>query len=208
MRINNTRIIVSLSLLCFLAGSAWAGGIKHPSNYGDPPNAITFEPCTTASQTVDGVIASCFQGTGGSPFDFLFTLALVTPSASTSITSVTFNLSDIADLDSADPFGLLEGDTADCAAMNIACTPAQITINDGSPLALGANTFTFTHFTGDLVATAYFGYDNTADAPSFTGAVLSGATTSTPEPSEIGVLIAAFGSLIFIRRKQLAKQNG
>jgi hypothetical protein len=200
---NLTRWIAPALLLCLAAGSAFAGGgIKHPSDYGSPPNPIAFQPCSTASQTVDGVIASCYTGTGGNPFDFLFTFALVTPSASTSITSVTFTLADLPS-----DYGLLEGTSSDCAAMNIACTPSAITINDASPLATGTgNTFTFTNFTGNLMATEYFSYSDTETAPSFTAATTS-STTATPEPGEAGFLIAAFSSLFFLRRRQQAKQN-
>lgn len=187
------------TLLLLAASSGWAAGIKHPSDYGSPPSAIDFTSC--GSTTINGVIADCFNGTGPSFNDFLFSFSLASPSASTTINSVTFTLSDIAYLDAANPYGLLEGTATDCAAMNIACTPASITLNGGTP-AIGSNTFTFTGFTGNLVATEYFGYDNAATgAPAFTGAITS-STTATPEPSEIGLLMAAFGSVIFFVRRR------
>jgi len=199
--------ILASTLILLAASSTWAAGIKHPSDYGSPPSAIDFTSC--GSTTENGVTANCFNGTGPSFNDFLFSFSLATPSASTSITSVTFTLADIADLQPVTPapgqFGLLEGTATDCAAMNIACTPASISINGPSPLALGSNTFTFTGFTGNLVATEFFAYENAATgAPVFTAATTS-STTATPEPSEIGVLMAAFGSVIFFVRR---RQNG
>lgn len=206
IRNGNLGFLGSALFAALLTSNAWAGGIKHPSDYGSPPSPIDFTSC--GSQTENGVIANCFNGTGPSVNDVLFTFALVTPSASTSITSVTFTLSDIADLDSANPYGLLEGTALDCSAMNISCTPPQITLNDGSPLALGSNTFTFTNFTGNLVATEYFGYDNAATGnPTFTAATTSTAT-STPEPSQIVLLTLAFGAVVFFVRRRQAKQNG
>jgi hypothetical protein len=196
---NSTRLITSFSCLCLLASSAWAVGIKHPSDYGDPPNAIDFPAC--GSTVVGLVVADCFAGTGGSSNDFLFTLSLQNPSATTSITSVAFSLADVPT-----DVGFLEGTASDCAAMNIACTPAQVTITNNPALA-SPITLDFSHFTGDLTATVYFAYADPATAPMFIGDT-TGSSVNTPEPSEIGLLIAAFGSLILVRRRQLAKQNG
>ena len=198
-----TRLTASVFFFCLLVSSGWANGIKHPSDYGSPPSPITFPSCGSVTQ--NGVVGSCFGGTGPGFNDFLFTFALQTPSASTDITSVTldfdFSPSDL----SPDPVGLLEGTTTDCEAMNIACTPPQVTV---SPLALvdGSNKFTFTNFTGDLTVTEYFSFNDTVTAPTFTGATTS-STTATPEPSEIGLLIAAFGSVIALRRRRQAKQS-
>jgi hypothetical protein len=91
--------------------------------------------------------------------------------------------------------------------MNIACTPTQVTITN-NPALVSPITLDFSNFTGDLSGkvTAYFAYADSATAPSFTGATTS-STTATPEPSEIGILIAAFGSLIALRRRKQAKQN-
>jgi hypothetical protein len=193
-----TRLTAVL-FFCLVASSAWAVGIKHPSDYGDPSTGITFTSC--GSQQNGLVIGDCFEGTGAGSNDFLFSFDLASPSASTSITSVTFNLTDVPS-----DFGLLEGDATDCASMNIACTPAQVTINDGAALAAGPNTFTFTNFTGNLTVTEYFSYSDPATAPSFTDATTS-SITATPEPSEIAFLLAAIGSTMVVRRRQQAKQN-
>ena len=198
MRNNSTRLITSFSFFCLLASSAWAAGIKHPSDYGFPPSPIDFPAC--GSTVVGLVVAECFEGTGPSPNDFLFTLSLENPAAATSITSVEFNLADVPT-----DVGLLEGLPADCAAMNIACTPAQVTITNNPALA-SPITLDFSNFTGDLTATVYFAYADQATAPTFTGDTTS-SSVNTPEPSEIGLLIAAFGSLIVVRRRQQAKQN-
>ena len=197
-----TRLTASAFFFCLLVSSGWANGIKHPSDYGDPSFPINFPACSPSSQTEDGVVASCFQGTGPSPNDFLFTFSLQNPSPSTSITSVTFTLADVPT-----DFGLLEGTPSDCASMNIACTPTQVTITN-NPALVSPITLDFSNFTGDLSGevTAYFAYADSATAPSFTGATTS-STTATPEPSEIGILIAAFGSLIALRRRKQAKQN-
>src|ERR1700683_2833036 len=161
MRNHSTRLITSLSFFCLLASSAWAGGgLKHPPDNGDPPNIIYFAAC--GSTVVGLVVADCFEGTGGSPDDFLFTLALSSPTASTSITSVEFTLADVPT-----GFGLLEGTTTDCAAMNIACTPAQVTITN-NPALSSPITLDFSDFTGDLMATVYFAYDSQVTAPTFT----------------------------------------
>ncbi|MGD0297395.1 MAG: PEP-CTERM sorting domain-containing protein [Bryobacteraceae bacterium] len=194
------RLIASVFFFCILASSAWAGGgIKHPSDYGSPPSPIDFTAC--GSQQEGPVIAQCFEGTGESPDDFLFTFSLQNPIASTMITSVKFSLADVPT-----DFGLLEGTPTDCAAMNIVCTPSQITISNNPPLA-SPITLDFSNFMGDLSATAYFAYSSTVPAPNFAGATTSSAVT-TPEPSEIGLLIAALASLIVVRQKQQAKQNG
>jgi hypothetical protein len=194
-----TRFIASAFFVCLLTGSAWANGIKHPSDYGSPPSPINFTPC--GSQLEDGVVASCFEGTGPSSNDFLFTFALQNPSALTSITSVTFTLTDVPT-----DFGLLKGTAADCGAMNIACTPAQVTIPGNQTPVIGANTFLFNNFTGDLQVTEFFAYANPATAPVFTAATTS-STTATPEPSEIGLLTVALATLIMVRRRQQTKQN-
>jgi hypothetical protein len=197
-----TRLIASAFFVCLLTGSAWANGIKHPSDYGSPPG-INLLPCATATQTVDGVVASCFQGSGLSPNDFLFTLALANPSPSTSISSVTFNFSDLADVPT--DFGLIEGTNTDpCSGMNVACLqpPTLVTITDGTPLGIGDNKFLFSNFTGDLSGkvTAYFSYGDSEQAPSFTAATTS-STTATPEPGELGLLTVALASLILVRRR-------
>jgi len=196
MRNKSTRLLTSLSFFCLLATSAFATGIKHPSDYGSPPSAIDFGSCGT--QQIGLVVADCFTGTGPSFNDFLFTLSLETPTASTSITSVQFTLADVPT-----DVGLVEGTPSDCSAMNIACTPAQITISNNPALA-SPITLDFSNFTGNLTATVYFAYSDTATAPVF-AADQTSSSVSTPEPSEIGILIAAFGCLIAARRKQLAK---
>jgi hypothetical protein len=199
MRNTFTRLLTSLSFFCLLASSAFAGGIKHPSDYGDPTTGITFGTC--GSTQIGLVIADCFTGTGAGGNDFLFTFSLQNPTASTSITSVSFTFADVPT-----DVGLLESETpGDCAKMNVACTPPQITITN-SPSLVSPITLDFANFTGDLMATAYFAYDSSSSAPIFTGDTTSGSTTSTPEPSEIGILIAAFGCLVAARRKQQAKQ--
>jgi hypothetical protein len=185
MRNKSIWLLTSLSSL-LLASSAFAAGVKHPSDYGEPPNPIIFPACGSA--VVNGVVADCFEGTGESQFDFLFTLSLQTPTAATSITSAQFTFTDVPT-----DVGLLEGDPADCGAMNISCTPAQITITN-NPALTSPITLDFSNFTGDLTATLYFAYDDQAAAPVFT-------TVNTPEPSEIGILIAAFGCLVAARRK-------
>jgi hypothetical protein len=148
------------------------------------------------------VVADCFEGTGPSPDDFLFTLALNSPIASTSITSVEFTLADVPT-----GFGLLEGTPTDCAAMDIACTPAQVTITN-NPALSSPITLDFSGFAGNLVSTVYFAYDSQATAPTFAGDTTASSVTSTPEPSELGLLIAGFGCLIALRRKQKQNQNG
>jgi hypothetical protein len=200
MRNNSTRLITSFSFFWLLASSAWAAGIKHPSDYGSPPSPIDFPSC--GSTVVGLVVADCFAGTGESSNDFLFTLSLQNPVATTSITSVEFSLADVPT-----DVGFLEGTPSDCAAMNIACTPAQVTITNNPALA-SPITLDFTNFTGDLTATVYFAYADPATAPTFNGDTTGSSVTTTPEPSEIGLLIAAFGSLILVRRRQQAKQNG
>jgi len=189
--------LVPVSLL--LVSSGFAAGVKHPSDYGEPPNKITFNPCGSA--VVNGVVADCFDGTGESEFDFLFTLSLQTPTAATSITSVKFTFDDVPT-----NVNFLEGNPSDCAAMNIACTPAQIGIGNNDPPYASPITLDFANFTGDLTATVFFAYDAQATAPLFTDATTAPSVT-TPEPSEIGILIAAFGCLVAARRKQLAKRN-
>jgi hypothetical protein len=201
MRNNSTRLITSFSFFCLLASSAWAAGIKHPSDYGSPPSPIDFPACGTPPMVVGLVVADCFAGTGESSNDFLFTLSLQNPVATTSISSVEFSLVDVPT-----DVGFLEGTPSDCAAMNIACTPAQVTITNNPALA-SPITLDFSNFTGNLTATVYFAYANPATAPTFTGDTTGSSVTTTPEPSEIGLLIAAFGSLIVVRRRQQAKLN-
>jgi hypothetical protein len=180
-----------VTVFLLLVSSGFAAGVKHPSDYGEPPNKITFNPC--GSSVLNGVVADCFEGTGESQFDFLFTLSLENPTAATSITSAQFTLTDLPK-----DAGFLEGDPIACAAMNIACTPAQIGIGNNDPPYASPITLDFTNFTGDLTATVFFAYDAQATAPVFTGATTS---VTTPEPSEIGILIAAFGCLVAARRK-------
>jgi hypothetical protein len=187
MRNESICLLKTLSVLV-LASSAFAGGIKHPSDYGEPPNPIIFPPCGS-SAVVNGVVANCFEGTGESQFDFLFTLSLQTPNAATSITSVEFTFADVPT-----NVNFLEGDPSDCQAMNISCTPAQIALSNNDPPYASPITLDFANFTGDLTATVFFAYDAEATAPVFTGA-------TTPEPREIGILIAAFGCLAAARRK-------
>jgi hypothetical protein len=76
------------------------------------------------------------------------------------------------------------------------------------PLPSGDNTFNFTNFTGSLSGdvTAYFTVNDISQVPTFESATTS-STTTTPEPSEIGLLLAAFGSIIAVRRRQQGKQN-
>jgi len=199
MRKFSSPLLTGLSFFCLLASSAWAGGgIKHPSDYGSPPSAIDFTPC--GSTVIGLVVADCFAGTGESSNDFLFTLALQSPTASTSITSVEFTLADVPT-----GIGLLEGSASDCAAMNITCTPSQVTISN-NPALSSPTTLDFSDFTGDLTVTTYFAYDNPSTAPTFINATTSSVTT--PEPSELGLVIAAFGCLIAVRRRQQQKQNG
>ena len=189
MRNKSTWLPVSLAFLV-LASSAFAAGVKHPSDYGEPPNPIDFTAC--GSTVVGLVVADCFEGTGESPFDFLFTLSLQTPTAATSITSAQFTFADVPT-----EVGLLEGTSSDCAAMNIACTPTQITITNNPALTSPIN-LDFSNFTGDLAATVYFAYADQAAAPVFTGATTS---VTTPEPVYIGILVTAFGCLLAARRK-------
>ena len=199
---NKTSLLIGGALLCLLASSAWAGGIKHPSDYGDVSTGITLTPCGGSSPVFNGVTADCFTGSGPSSFDFLFTFS-VNPAAT--VTSVSFNLTDLPD--ATDPFGLLEGTPSDCAAMNVACTPATVDLAATGPLTTGDNKFLFTNFSGLLSGkvTAYFHYTDTATAPTFSAATVSGGTTATPEPSEIGLIAAGLGALIVWRRRQQAR---
>jgi len=84
-----------------------------------------------------------------------------------------------------------------------------VTIADSSPLALTNNKFTFTNFTSDQTVTAWFTFSEPATGvtDTLTADNTPGATSGTPEPSEIGILIAAFGCLVAARRKLQAKQN-
>lgn len=183
--------MVRLTVFLLIVGSAFAAGVKHPSDYGEPPNPIVFTAC--GSTVLDSIVVKCYEGTGESAFDFLFTLSLQTPSAATSITSAQFTFADVPT-----DVGLLKGDASDCAAMNIPCTPSQVTIAN-NPALTSPITLDFSNFTGDLTTTVYFAYSDQADAPVFTGGTTS-ATTATPEPGEIGILIGAFGCLIGARR--------
>jgi hypothetical protein len=192
MRNKFSYLLKSFCLLVF-ASSVFAAGVKHPSDYGEPPNPIDFTAC--GSTTVSGVVADCFEGTGESQFDFLFTLSLQTPTAATSITSAQFTFADVPS-----DVGFLEGIPSDCVAMNIACTPAQIGISNNSPPYTSPITLGFSNFAGDLTATVFFAYDAQATAPVFTGAATA-PSVATPEPGEIAIPIAAFGCLILARRK-------
>ncbi len=214
---NSTRLITTAFVLFLLATSVWAGGIKHPSNYGDT-SGLGFTLLGCGSTQKDGVIAECFEGNGGFPHDFLFTFSLANPSLSTSISSVTFSFdaTDVAKLspDSPpdSPFGLFQDDPSpDCNKMNVKCTPPQVTFTANAlPLVVGDNKFLFGNFTGDLSGkvTAFFSFTDTVTAPKFIDASLS-STTTVPEPSELGLLITALGSIIIVRRRQQrAKQNG
>jgi hypothetical protein len=196
MRNKSTRLLTILSFFCLLAGSAFASGIKHPSDYGVLP--VSFTPCGT--QTIGPIEADCFAPQNGS-HDFLFTISLVTPSALTSIDSATFTVTDVPA-----EVGLFEGDATDCAQTSVPCTAAGISLaND--PALLSPITFDFSGFTGDLSATVYFNYGDVAKAPSFLSCSPNCATSATPEPSEIGILIAAFGCVVAARRKLQFKQR-
>jgi hypothetical protein len=183
-------------LFGLLASSAFAAGIKHPSDYGDVSGSIDFLSC--GSTTVGLVVADCFTGANGTN-DFLFTLSLASPTPLISITSVEFTLADVPT-----DVGFLQGDPSDCAAMNISCTPSQIGISGNNPPFTSPITLNFSNFTGDLSATIFFAYGDTATKPVFT-ADQTGASVATPEPTEIGILIAAFGCLVAARRKLLVK---
>jgi hypothetical protein len=206
MRNTSTRLLTSLSFFCLLASSAFAGGIKHPSDYGATP--VTLANCPGTPTTSGAVVATCYVGSGSGFDDFLFSFALTSPSPTTSITSVTFDFHD-----AASEFGLVEGTSGDpCSGLvNVPCLPAGSPVDitgDPLPLLSGSHTFDFANFTGDLSGevTAYFTAADGGSAPTFTGDTTS-SSTSTPEPSEIGILILSFGCLVAARRKQLAKQN-
>jgi len=79
-------------------------------------------------------------------------------------------------------------------------------ISNNDPPFVSPLTLAFSNFTGDLTATVFFAYDDTATAPVFT-ADQTGSTTATPEPSEIGTLIAGFGCLVAARRKLQFNRN-
>jgi len=169
---------------------------------------VTLNLCPGTPTTEDGVVATCFEGSGESFNDYLFSFALVTPSPSTSINSVTLDFSS-----SVTDFGLVEGDGGDpCSGLtNVPCLPSTtlVTIAGGTlPLSSGDNTFNFTNFTGSLSGdvTAYFTLSNSELVPTFESATTS-STTTTPEPGEIGLLVAAFVSIIAVRRRQQGKQN-
>jgi hypothetical protein len=200
MRNTSTQLITSLSFFCLLAGSAFAGGIKHPSDYGATP--VTLVNCPGSPTTEGAVVATCFIGSGSGFDDFLFSFALTSPSPTTSITSVTFDFPT-----AVSDFGLVEAVGLDvCSGLtNVPCLPegSPVTIAGGTlPLPIGDNTFTFTNFTGDLSGdvTAYFTLADGSAAPTFAGDTTS-SSVNTPEPSEIGILIAAFGCCIAARRK-------
>jgi hypothetical protein len=200
MRITSTRLLTSLSFF-LLAGSAFAGGIKHPSDYGVDPLV------TCGTQTAGLLTTTCYEGSGGFTDDLLINFALISPAAG--LTSATLDFSSLP-VD----FGLVEGTSiSPCAGDQVAvpCGPdtSPVTIADGSPLALTGNKFTFTNFTSDQIVTAWFTFDQAATGvtATLTADSTSGAITSTPEPSEIGILIAAFGCLVAARRKLAAKQK-
>ncbi|HLK17991.1 MAG TPA: hypothetical protein VKT81_03510 [Bryobacteraceae bacterium] len=199
MRTTSTRLLTSLSFFALLATSAFAAGIKHPSDYGSPPSAIDFGNCGTTQ--VGLVVADCFTGTGPGFNDFLFNVSLKNPDASTSITSLGFTFADVPT-----DVGLLEGTPSDCAAMNIPCTPASISITN-NPALSSPITLEFSGFTGNLSATIYFAYSDQASAPVFTADTTSGSVTPAPEPSEIGILVAGLGCLIAAQRKLQLKRN-
>jgi hypothetical protein len=205
MRNTSTRLLTSLSFFGLLAGSAFAGGIKHPSDYGATP--VTLNNCPGSPTTVGAIVATCYIGSGSGFDDFLFSFALTSPSPTTAITSVTFDFPT-----AVSDFGLVEAVGADvCSGLtNVPCLPegSPVTISGGTlPLPVGGNTFTFTNFTGDLSGdvTAYFTLADNSAAPTFTGDTTSSSVT-TPEPSEIGILIAAFGCLVAAQRKLRVKQ--
>jgi hypothetical protein len=201
MRNKSAQLLTSLSFFGLLATSAWAGGIKHPSDYGASP----LNPCE-APETVGLVTATCFQGGGGFTDDLLINFSLISPA--TSLTSVTLDFSALPS-----DFGLVEGTSGDpCSGDQIAvpCGPdtSLVTIADSSPLALTNNKFTFTNFTGDQPVTAYFTFSEPATGVTATlTGDMTGSSTATPEPSEVGLMIAAFACLIAVRRMQQARQN-
>jgi hypothetical protein len=201
MRNKSTRLLTSLSFL-LLASSAFAGGIKHPSDYG-------VDPLVTCGTLPGGLVtATCYEGSGGFADDLLINFSLISPAAG--LTSATLDFSSLPT-----DFGLVEGTSGDpCAgdSIDVPCGPdtSPVTIADGSPLALTNNKFTFTNFTSDQVVTAWFTFNDVATdvTASLIADNTSGATTTgTPEPSEIGFLIAAFGCLVAARRKLQAKRN-
>jgi hypothetical protein len=201
MRNTSTRLLASLSFFGLLATSAFAGGIKHPSDYG-------VDPLVTCGTLPGGLLtATCYEGSGGFADDLLINFSLISPAAG--LTSATFDFSALPT-----DFGLVEGTSGDpCAGDNIdvPCGPdtSPVTIADSSPLALTNNKFTFTNFTSDQTVTAWFSFNEAATGvtATLTADNTSGATTGTPEPSEIGILIAAFGCLVAARRKLQAKRN-
>lgn len=189
---KKTTLLIGGAVLCLMATSAWAGGIKHPSDYGAAP----VSPTICGTQDVDGVTAACFQPTNGVDA-FLFTFSLDTPGQS--LLSVTFDYSE-----GPTEFGILTGiPGSPCSDINIACLtePTNVDIN-----TVDTKTFTFSNFTPDLSGkvTAFFTFDGKIDTPTLTAATTSGGTTATPEPSEIGVIAAGLGALIAWRRRQQA----
>jgi hypothetical protein len=204
MRNKSARLLTSLSFFGMLAASAWAGGIKHPSSYGVSP----LNPCGAPYPFDSGLVTvSCFQGGGGFEDDLLVNFTLISPA--TALTSATFNFSALPT-----DFGLVEGTSGDACAgdlVDLPCGPDTdlVTIADSSPLALTNNVFTFSNSTGDQSVTAYFTFSQLATGvtATLTADNTSGSTTSTPEPSEIGLLMAAFACVVAVRRMQLARQN-
>jgi hypothetical protein len=133
--------------------------------------------------------------------------ALISPA--TSLTSATFDFSALPT-----DFGLVEGTSGDACGGGMVLLPCGpdtdlVSIADSSPLALTGNVFTFPNSTGDLSVTAYFTFSvpATGVTATLTGDQTGGGSTATPEPSEIGILIAAFGCLVVARRKLQAKLN-
>ena len=204
MRNTTTRLLTSLSFFCLLAGSAYAGGIKHPSSYGNVgggAGSIDFTPCSTPSTTVGPVVADCFIAPNGVN-DFVFTISLVSPTTAVSITSTGFTFADVPDA-----IDLIEGDPSDCAAMSIVCTSPGISITN-TPALTSPTEIDFAGLTGNLVATVYFEYSgNLPDNPPVFSADQTGATTTTPEPSELGILAAAFGCVVFARQKWQSRRT-
>lgn len=202
MRITSTRLLTSLSFFAILASSAFAAGIRHPSDYGVDPLIKCGSP-----QTIGLLTITCYEGSGGFTDDLLINFALLSPA--TSLTSATLDFSALPT-----DFNLVEGTSGDpCSGDKIAvpCGPdtSPVTIADSSPLAITGNKFVFTNFTADQTVTAYFTFNVLATDVTATlkADTTGGAVTGTPEPSEIGILIASFGCLMVARRKLNLRRN-